>query len=605
MNLLVELRFNGLDYRQTMKASDCAFHYYKDELTNRKICFQKLDIFFSKYRLVLWARLRLDQETLIIKESLTHSIKDFCTRLQGSMPEVWAEINGLVALADTELLSVNVGNLQSRSETRAGKHLVELDDTQHYWREMGKNKVLVDNGQREKHIRQLMASAALDLGGEIVSSPVMNEVVVAAEQPVLKLLELSDQLLELPEQLVMIVMEKCKCFAIRAEQDKLLNTAICICNQGCQVPDLVAILTQVKADYSTDLRVSIDERLLLLSELCYLSGLGSYQDKQKRLQKIVLTISDQIDAGENVCTVARQASEYAKLDLTTKTCSAFPEFLGHMGAIIAEGNGASEMVASAIIEHWCPGKYSRKLPHTLVGALLGLADRLDDICGHYHQGEFRLSHYRRVKTWFDEMIEIFDSVGLDVSMTRLLKFSLSLYESQRLVPWREKDLAYLLKVFSDRLFSYLLEKDYPEPVAAALISVGPDNVFVTLRKAEIMIDPRFSEEIEYCAEVCKVLDRTCAQDFRHEEAAREFLEQPEEKDLYEVYVVSIDAIKDCVVSRRFDQVIEKLAKFKMPVSRFIGAVDLDTIDQPVKCNRLNLLAEIRQLFHMFADFSLL
>ena len=134
------------------------------------------------------------------------------------------------------------------------------------------------------------------------------------------------------------------------------------------------------------------------------------------------------DAGQEVCDIARQASQLPSS--CNRPCRAYPEYLGHMSAEIARAAGAPEMVAAAIIEHWHPSKFSRQLPHTLAGALLGVADRLDSICGHYYQSELKLSQYRSVKNWFDEIIAIIASVPLDISLINLLKFSLSLYESQ-------------------------------------------------------------------------------------------------------------------------------------------------------------------------------
>lgn len=600
MNLLVEIGFNNLAYRQIHKASDLGVSMLKEELRRHEISYRKLEVFFSKYRLTFWLRLGQGEQG---EARLRDAVAAFLNRL-ANMTEVCKAANSLIALVGGTVLSLQVGGLVSGTTIKIGGKPFEVKDTQHYWRELGKNMVVLDNGQREKLIRRLLVKAATEAGGEVVSSPVMNEVVVSAEQPVLQILTFNQELTAVPEKLIMIVMEKHLCFGIK-ENEKLLNKAAYISNHDGESPDLNGALVKAASLYYSDLDVALEERQRRLKSLPYLKGLGNYYDKQQRLEKIVLAIADQVDAGENVCNMGRQASALAKIDLTAKICALYPEFSGQMGGIIAQRHGASDMVASAIIEHWCPGKYSRRLPHTLVGALLGVADRLDDICGHYHQGEFKLSQHRMVKTWFDEMIAIIDSVALDVAMSRLLKFSLSLYESQHLVPWREKDLDYLLKVFTGRLFCYLRTQDYPEDIANALTLIQSDNVYASLEKARIMAKSGFAEETESCAEACKALDRICAQEYKYEEAAREFLEQPEEKDLFEVYLVSRDEIRAGLADRRFSDVLVRLAKLKAPLMRFLNAVDLDTDNQPLKFNRLSLLAEIRQLYHQYADFSLL
>lgn len=604
MNLLVEIRFKGLSYQQTLKTYDLARSVINAEISNLKLEYRKLEVFFSKYRLVLWLKLGSEDEfNADSKELLSQAVHAFLQELKTSLPEAWDEVSGLLALLGNEVLPLKILSLQSSNWTMVGEKII-VHDTQHYWREMDRKQIIIDNGLREKAIRRLLATAAAKAGGEVLFSPIMNAVLVATEVPVLNQLQISDEYMTLPEELLTLILEDLLCFGIASPEGKFLNTVLYIGNKDT-APDLNHVLATAMEALKADLSLSGEERRLLLVDKCYLNGLGSFRDKQKRLEKIVLAIADQIDAGENVCSLARQASELAKVDLTTKICSLYPAFRGHMGGIIARRDGASDMVASAIVEHWYPSKYSPKLPHTFVGALLGIADRLDDICGHYYQSEFKLSHYRSVKAWFDEVIAILNSVVLDISMTRLLKFSLSLFESQGLVPWREKDLAHLLKVFADRLYYYLLEQGYTEGIANALTVIKPDNVYSSIQKAKVMSSSENGEHLENCAEICKLLDRTGAREYTYDQAAREFLNQPEEKDLFEVYLVAKDDIGDSLKVRAFSESLARLAKLRAPLLRFVNSVDLDTDDKPVQYNRLSLLAEIRELYYSFADFSML
>lgn len=605
MNLLFEMRFAGLEYRQILKTYNFVAQIFKEELACRDISCQRLEVFFSKFRLVLWLRLSPEENRPGIRAILTRVVTALCQRISLILPETWTKISGLLFLVDDEVLFISNGDIASGRETLAGAKIIKVHGTQHYWRAMARHKVLIDNEQREKQIRQLLHYAAASCGGDVISSPVMNEIVINCEQPVVKVVDISPALKDIPETLALIVLEKQLFFALRSADNQLLAKVVYICDQGCQPPDLNTELRRTGYTFAEDLLPTISQRQQSLQAMRYLSKLGSIYDKQQRLQKIVLSMASQVDTGEEVCNVARQASQMAKLDLATSTCSRHPEFLGHMGGIIVRQAGESEMVASAIIEHWHPSKYSSKLPHTLVGALLGVADRLDSICGQYYQSEFRLSQYRNVINWFDQMIAIIASVPLDISTVSLLKFSLSLYESQGLVPWRTKDLELLLKIYADRLFYYLLESDFPEEVANALTASVPDNIFAAVQKAKAMLDANLHSSVEGCADACKLLDRICAKEYNYEEAAREFLEQPEEIELFEVSLAAREEVKSFLEQRRMDQALLRLAKLRAPLLRFVNSVDLDTSDKPLRFNRLSLLGEIRELYHTYGDFSLL
>lgn len=598
-NLLVEIRFTGLEYRQTLRAYDFVRATFKEELASRDIKSNRLEVFFSKYRIVLWLRV-LQSEN---KATLSRAVLALCQRFSLGIPATWAKAEGILIMLDDEVLPMAVGDLVASDKTKAGQNEIHIRNTQHYWREMTRNKVYVDNDQREKRIRQLLHEAASSVNGEIVTSPILNEVVVNCEQPVSLVADIA-QHQEIPEVLALIVMEKRQFFALH-RGDQLLPKAVCIYNEGCQPPELNAALHQARRDYFDDLRLTASQRQQQLQSLCYLSKLGSFYDKQLRLQKIVLSIAQHTDAGQEVCDIARKASQFAKLDVVTATCRAYPEYLGHMGAEIARAAGAPKMVAAAIIEHWHPSKFSRKLPHTLVGALLGVADRLDSICGHFYQSELKLSQYRCIKNWFDQIIAIIASVPLDISIINLLKFSLSLYESQGLVPWRAQDLDNLLKIFSDCLFYYLLEQDFSEGVAAALTDLDQDNVFDVIEKAKAMEDSSLKNYVEDCAEICKLMDRVCAKEYNYDEATREFMEQPEELDLFEVYLAVKDEVKALLHQKLMPEALQSLARLKAPIQGFINNVDLDTADRPLRHNRLSLLGEIRQLYHRYGDFSAL
>src|SRR5688500_12125709 len=65
----------------------------------------------------------------------------------------------------------------------------------------------------------------------------------------------------------------------------------------------------------------------------------------------------------------------------------FPELQGIIGRKYAERNGEPAEVALAIAEHYQPRGAEDALPTGAIGALLGLADRLDSIVGFFGIGK--------------------------------------------------------------------------------------------------------------------------------------------------------------------------------------------------------------------------
>src|SRR5437764_4705845 len=65
----------------------------------------------------------------------------------------------------------------------------------------------------------------------------------------------------------------------------------------------------------------------------------------------------------------------------------FPELQGSMGRVYALQEGIEPAVAEAIFEHYLPRGAEDRLPSADIGALLGLADRLDLLAGLFGLGK--------------------------------------------------------------------------------------------------------------------------------------------------------------------------------------------------------------------------
>lgn len=94
-------------------------------------------------------------------------------------------------------------------------------------------------------------------------------------------------------------------------------------------------------------------------------------------------------AGINTDDIAinlRRAAELSKADLVSKMVFEFPELQGIMGKYYARKSGEENEVATAIEEQYMPRERDGKLPSTTIGALLSIADKIDNICSCFAVG---------------------------------------------------------------------------------------------------------------------------------------------------------------------------------------------------------------------------
>ena len=76
-----------------------------------------------------------------------------------------------------------------------------------------------------------------------------------------------------------------------------------------------------------------------------------------------------------------------KADLVSQTVIEFPGLQGVMGGIFARAAGERDCVADAVAEQYLPVSATAPLPRTLAGALLAVAEKVDNIAGAWIAGE--------------------------------------------------------------------------------------------------------------------------------------------------------------------------------------------------------------------------
>ena len=82
-----------------------------------------------------------------------------------------------------------------------------------------------------------------------------------------------------------------------------------------------------------------------------------------------------------------RAALLCKSDLVSEVVTEFPNLQGIMGYYYALNDGEGEKVALAIKDHYMPINRHDKLPETLEGKFLSLADKLDNLVMLYIAGE--------------------------------------------------------------------------------------------------------------------------------------------------------------------------------------------------------------------------
>lgn len=243
--------------------------------------------------------------------------------------------------------------------------------------------VLADLAERRADMVRQLAEAAVTQGCEPrFDEELVDEVVNLVELPTVIVGRFDPTLLELPPRLLVESMKKNQRYFPLYRAGSLTHEFLVVSNNPHGDVALIAegnarVLAARFHDarffYAEDRRKRLVEHGAKLAGMVWIRGLGTMAERQQALAVAAQGLAGALGADT---TAAFGAGELCKCDLPTQMVGEFPELQGHVGRLLAEGEGIDAAVAIAIEEHYLPRFAGDDLPRTGAGRALALADRL-------------------------------------------------------------------------------------------------------------------------------------------------------------------------------------------------------------------------------------
>ncbi|MGH8397966.1 MAG: glycine--tRNA ligase subunit beta, partial [Gammaproteobacteria bacterium] len=442
----------------------------------------------------------------------------------------------------------------------------------------------------------------------------LSEVAALVEWPVPVTGGFEKKFLELPEEVIVAVLEtQQRYFPVRDGKGKLLPHFIAISNIQSRKPDvvrqgnervIVPRLTDAKFFWESDRKIRLESRILELDRVVFQKELGSYGDKSRRIAQLAADIARKISSDLHL---AGRAAQLAKCDLLTSMVGEFPELQGIMGRYYAQHDGEATEVCEAIAEQYLPRFAGDALPKTPAGQALAIADKLDTITGIFAIGEnptgdkdpFAL---RRAGLG---LLRIIIESRLNLDLVELIRVALT---NQSIQGRPEQPLlTEVLEFLLERLRAYYLETGIRTDVFEAVRAKNPTrpldfdariqavNAFLTLPEAASLAAAN--------KRIANILRQAGGKSVHEVQA--EILREPAEQSLHEKTIELRRDIQPLIVKGDYANTLRKLAALRMPVDQFFDKVLVMDPDIELRTNRLALLAGLSALFLDTADLSLI
>jgi glycyl-tRNA synthetase beta chain len=312
-------------------------------------------------------------------------------------------------------------------------------------------------------------------------------------------------------------------------------------------------------------------------------------------------------AGDTGGWALARAGYLMKADLTTAMVFEFPELQGVMGRAYADRAGEPREVAQAIEDHYLPRNADDVLPTGELGALLGLADRLDTIAGIFATGKgptgaadpFGL---RRAALG---IIRVLRGRGWHLSLSKAIDAAVAGIGAKRKKDEAETK-AEINEFVRTRLRGVLTAGGIPADVAEAVLLASADDAVDAAQRAEALAALRTRPELGPVTTAFKRASNI----LKDKEAtsgvvSREALREPAELALFDATVALEGQIRAAVAARQYGAAFDAIATIGAPLDAFFTSVLVMDPDATVRNARLGLIAKVQATFAPLADFRAL
>ena len=527
-------------------------------------------------------------------------------------------IHWVLALFSGEVIPFEVAGVRSGNKSRGHRfmapQIMEIDDLQDYLRKMNEGSVVIDQREREGEVEKAISTAAKTVSGTPMRDPeLLSTVANMVEYPSAICGGFDKAFLNLPDPVLITAMkEHQRYFPIRDREDRLMPNFVAVNNTIARDEYIVrkghervlrARLADADFFFKEDRKRPLEDRLEDLKAVIYQAELGTSFAKVQRFTKLAEYLARQI-APEKTNDV-RLAARLCKCDLVTDMVGEFPSLQGTMGEIYARLDGHPEDVCLAIADHYLPSQAESELPGSLIGSIVGMADRMDTIVGCFAIGlePTGTTDPYALRRHALGIIRIIRAKLIGISLKDFVSKSGSIL-NEAISFDREKVVDRVLDFIKDRFKNLLLSEGIPQDFVEAVLTI--DFSFLNQIEERIVALRRFRE-------ISKDFERLTVSFKRIMNIVRGFegtdkvnpdlFEHTSEKNLWKTFQSVKDNVQKEIDRGTHFDALNSIAELTGPVDEFFSDVMVMAEDVRIRENRLGMLKGLNQLFLQIADFS--
>lgn len=491
---------------------------------------------------------------------------------------------------------------------------VEIPNADAYEKVLYDNFVMVDQDARRELIRNQVIDLGIAEGGHVeIDEDLLEEVNYLVEWPTALCGKFEEKFLALPKECIITPMrDHQRYFPVMAEDGSLLNKFITVRNGGKDYLDVVAHgnervlrarLSDAEFFFNEDRKQTLADRLEKLKTVSFQEGLGNMNDKSNRLVQATNMLSMAINAKVDKEKLNRTAL-LCKCDLVTGMVVEFTELQGVMGREYAKLDGEAPEVALGIFEHYLPRFAGDELPKTDIGRIVGIADKLDNICATFSRGLAPTGSQDpyALRRQALGIINILLDANYHISMYKVLAGMLYLLniapeQTGKLIPQ-------IGEFMKQRLRNMLIDQGIRYDVVDAVLAEERNDDFADLYARAVALNnfvaseaaPALIQAATRVANLCKKIEEETA-------INPQLFEVEAESALHKAAMEANKEVLAASVQYDYATVLTEATKLVDPINKFFDDVMVMAEDVKIKNNRLALLSAVKDVTHAVGDLN--
>lgn len=516
-------------------------------------------------------------------------------------------VHTLIVLLDDEALDLDFLDITSGRTSRGHRFLgteVEVASADSYEEDLRHSFVIADSKERKDLIvSQIKAIEEEHAVVVEIDDELLDEVLNLVEYPTAFMGAFDENYLAVPEEVLVTSMKNHqRYFVVRDKSGKLLPHFISVRNGDSHFIEnvikgnekvLVARLEDGAFFWREDQKLVIADLVEKLKHVTFHEKIGSLFAHMERTKVIAGYLADKagLSADEKEA-VLRVASIY-KFDLLTGMVGEFDELQGIMGEKYATLAGESEMVATAIREHYLPNSADGDLPETKVGAILAIADKLDTVLSFFSVGLIPSGSNDpyALRRATQGIVRILDAFGWDIPLDELISDLYALSFDSLDYANQDQVMDFVVARI-EKMMDSTIAKDIKEATLASSTYVVGTMLEASQALATKSKDAGYKAAVESLSRVFNLAEKADTS----ATANPSLFENDEEKALH-------DAIETLELSADMTENLDKLFALSPVIDAFFDNTMVMAEDEALKNNRLALLSSLVAKASQVAAFN--